>query len=95
MLSLMKIKTSFLVALILLPLLSLSLISSASASVSSNNRENVKSPNLINDGISASALSDENNDSVAITASDYCKFLNAVAASDPHHLYENRLEAIG
>ena len=31
-------------------------------------------------------------ESDAITVSDYCEFLNAVAANDYHHLYESRLE---
>src|SRR3990167_3591426 len=91
MLRLMKTKTASLTALVLLTFFSLILISSASASTSLKNGENVKLLNFINDEISGSAASDDNNDYVAIAAREYCEFLNAVAADDSHHLYNEKL----
>jgi len=92
MLRLIKAKIFSYVALILFGLLSPSLILSASASTFSKNRENVNQLNFLDNGILASASSDENSKPTAIIAEEYCKFLNAVGASDPHHLYDESIE---
>ena len=71
----MKTKIFSFVALVLFPLLSSSLILSASASTSSNNRLEERDED-------ASAVVDEN-EPVSITTGEYCKFLNAVALDIP------------
>ncbi len=84
----MKTKTFSIAAVFLFIFFSLSLISSTSAS---NYKENISTDEKTVQSRKNTETIEQEQKAVEITVDGYCEFLNTIAASDPHHLYDEKL----